>query len=87
MEEVEEGETKEEAIRRRLVHSPDSWMEALIVLKHKVKSFLFSSKMHPWMKRYCMYAGQQDELFHVVEVPLTMMPSNQEKLYGDKSDD
>lgn len=67
--------------------SRDSWMEALIVLKHKVKSFLFSSKMHPWMKRYCMYAGQQDELFHVVEVPLTMMPSNQEKLYGDKSDD
>ena len=59
--------------------SRDGIQDGLSRAKTKLTSLAFSAKVHPWMKKYAMHAGNLHELFHTVEIPLTMMKDNATK--------
>ena len=38
------------------------------VVEQRLKTFLFSATVHPWMKKYAQHSGNKFELFQTVEV-------------------
>eukprot|EP01047_Picozoa_sp_COSAG01_P048012 COSAG01_NODE_4638_length_4859_cov_7.638967_2_plen_549_part_00 len=54
-------------------------LEAKTVIIDKVKSFVFSASIHPWMKKFAMHSDDASTLFQAIEVPLTMKPDNGEE--------
>jgi Ca2+-binding EF-hand superfamily protein len=54
-------------------------LDAKNVIVEKVKSFVVSASIHPWMKKWAMHSDDAATLFQAVEVPLTMKPDNSEE--------